>query len=136
METKDIMEEIKGCRNFKDIEILMHKKLPGWCLGFMDKFSDDYPEFTKNWHKTCEKVGIKPAQIMIVKKLDITKKNSAHTFFADCFTGAGFCVRRNIEFTSCPACSSAIPTKNLYNIIKENNVNIPRKWSSYCVNCK
>ena len=137
MEKPNIEEQIKGCRTFRDIEILMHKTLPGWCLGFINKFSEDYPKFTENWNQTCEKAGVKPAQIMIVKKLDSKRDNNkASNFFAECFTKAGFCVRRSIEFTSCPACSSAIPTKELYNIIKENDKNIPNKWSCYCRKCK
>ena len=114
----------------------MHKTLPGWCLGFMNKFSEDYPKFTENWVQTCQKAGVKPAQIMIVRKLDTKNNNTARSFFAECFAKAGFCVRRSIEFNSYPACSSAIPTKELYNILRENETNIPSYWSSYCVKCK
>ena len=136
METENISEKIKECRTFRDIEILMHKTLPGWCVGFINKFSEDYPRFTENWHKTCEKAGVKPAQIMIVKKLDMKDKESPYNFFASCFSKAGFCVRRGSEFSSCPGCSDAIPTRELFSLIKKTDKNIPKLWSSYCLKCK
>lgn len=81
METTNVEEQIKSCRTFRDIEELMHKTLPGWCLGFINKFSDDYQLFTDNWYKTCKKAGVKPAQIMIVKKLDNKKEDNPQNFF-------------------------------------------------------
>lgn len=135
MKTQEVLDKIKGCKTLKQIEILMKEILPGWCLGFLNKFSDDYPVLTKNWYSMCKKINIKPTQIMLVKNIDISKKQTPESLFSECFSKAGFCVRRITEFNYCPNCLSAIPTEKLYNIIKENNNNIPKKWSQYCINC-
>ena len=128
------MEEIKSCRTILEVKNLMEKMLPGWCLGFSSKFSLDYPQLTANWNKVCENLNTRRAQIMIVKYIEEGKKDPEN-IFADCFSGAGFCVRRATEFRACPKCGDVIPTKIMYDWMKRNKMTVPEEWSEKCTCC-
>ena len=128
------MEEIKTCRTLLDVKNLMEKTVPGWCLGFSEKFSDDYPDLTKNWEKVCSKIGTRKAQIMLVKYIEEGREDPEN-IFTECFSKAGFCVRRATEFRACPECGAIVPTKIMHDLMKKNKISCPKIWSEKCSLC-
>jgi hypothetical protein len=133
--TDEIMEKLKSAYTIGSVKNLVEDVFPGWFITVLRGFSNDYPHLTKNWQTVCKSMNVGMAQIMIV---DDYFEDEAHTLvrhFAECFTRAGFAVRRKAEFIPCEKCMSAIPSEGMYNLMKEKDFNVPEKWSNKCIAC-
>ena len=67
------------------------------------------------------------------------KYDQEHTLlrvFCDILTRTGFCVRKQDDLISCRVCNTAIPCKELYELLRIKNVRIPEKWSDTCSSCE
>lgn len=136
--TAFILEEIKKCRTMKEISDLVRSALPHWIIGFIDRYSNDYPDLTNNWNTYCKELNTKPTQILIVEYVPI-KEEGYEVLNALCglFTKVGFAVRTNRDIQPCTVCDAGIPTQNRYNFMKSNGItNLPETWSPCCIECK
>ena len=133
--TDEIMEKLKSAHTIGAVKNLVEDVFPGWFITVLRGFSEDYPHLTKNWNTVCKSMNVGMAQVMIV---DDYFEDEAHTLvrhFAECFTRAGFAVRRKAEFIPCEKCMSAIPSEGMYSLMKEKKFNVPETWSNKCLNC-
>lgn len=131
-EDPDNIEELKKQltekRTLKDVLDFVNTIFPGWVVDFVDKYSDKYPFFTENWHKTCAEAKVKPTQIMIVDKVDFTEGHDLLKIFGELFTKSGFSVKCKDHLLRCPRCEAIYPTSEMHTILKEGGSNIPEVW--------
>jgi hypothetical protein len=132
--TDEIMEELKTCKTLGDVKALTERVFPDWFVTTMPSFCGDYPHFQNNWELICQKIGIPPTQVMIVEEVEQGPQYTLVQHFAECFTRAGFAVRKKMEFIPCEHCSVAVPTQLVYDQIKEKKT-IPPEWSQTCSSC-
>jgi hypothetical protein len=133
--TDEIMEKLKSAHTIGAVKNLVEDVFPGWFITVLRGFSNDYPHLTKNWETVCKSMNVGMAQIMIVDDYFEDEAHSLVRHFSECFTRAGFAVRRKAEFIPCEKCMSAIPSEGMYNLMKEKDFNVPEKWSNKCVAC-
>ena len=132
--TEEIMSELKLCQTLGDVKTLVDKVFPEWFVTTMPRFSNDYPQFQNNWTLVCKKIGVTPTQVMIVEEVEQGPDYTLIQNFAECFTRAGFAVRKKMEFIPCSECSSALPSALVYKQLEEKNKNLP-EWSQKCSKC-
>ena len=102
----------------------------------MEKYSIDYPHFTKNWENVCNTIKCKPLDIIIIDEIIFNDKDySIVQMFSELLTVFGHSVRRKEEFFECKFCSSILPNKNVYDKLKNANIKTPPYWSMKCNNC-
>lgn len=135
--TPEIVEKLRNCPTVGHVKALVDETFPDWFVTTMEVFCPDYPHLQKNWKTICRMSNTKRAQVMIVDDFSFDEGHSLVTHFAECFTKAGFAVRRKQEFIPCEKCSSAVPTQIMWHILKEKgNFEIPKIWSAKCVGCQ
>lgn len=132
----DIEERLTQCRTMGEVEELVKRTFPTWIVDYLDKYSDDYPNFTENWKKICDKIPSKPkmSKILIVEDIIHKDKNfSLIQKFAEVYTCAGFSVRRRLEIIPCKKTREGLPSMILFDYMKKNNLtgNI-LEWSDTC----
>ena len=132
--TDEIMEELKECKTLGDVKKLTERVFPEWFVTIIPEFSADYPQFHQNWQMVCQKGGIKPTQIMIVEEVEQGTDYTLVQHFAECFTKAGFCVRKKMEFFPCEKCGRALPTPIVHKQLVETGISIP-EWGQTCKKC-
>ena len=129
----DLVLIIKNCKTMGDVKKLIDEVFPTLFITTMDFFCNDYPHLTTNCHALCDKVPTTPKQIII---LDNYGDNCVLVkAFAECFTTAGFAVRRKCEFFPCEKCGAAMPSEYIYNLFVEKKFKVPSQWSHYCTSC-
>jgi hypothetical protein len=127
-----ILAQMKNMKTLGEVKILVDEIFPSWFVTVLSGYSSDYPHLTNNWKKTCEEMGVKPAQIMIVDDFEYGPGYELIGNFAECFTRAGFSVRTKCQFIPCEEDGTAIPSECLYNLLKEKgDVVIPDVWKPY-----
>ena len=131
----EIMEELKICKTLGDVKALTEKVFPDWFVTTLPRFCNDYPHFQKNWELVCQKIGVKPTQIMIVEEVEQGPNYTLIQNFAECFTRAGFVVRKQMEFIPCSKCGAAVPTQLVYKQLQEKIITVPPRWSETCSSC-
>jgi hypothetical protein len=129
----DIITQIKNSATIGDVKKLMDSIFPTLFITIMVSFSNDYPHLNKNWNTLCSSINTTPKKVIIFD--NYTEDCILVKTFAECFTTAGFSVRRKNEFIPCKKCGKAIPSEHIYNIFKEKKVDVPEHWSVYCVSC-
>lgn len=149
---QEILDRIKQSRTIGDVLNLANEVFPGWVVGISKSYCKDYPSLTNTWITTCKNANVPRAQIIIVKEMDTdyiadkvmsmkkfdtskTFEISLITYFCECFTVAGFSVKSIYEISMCPVCDCAVPTKEMWELLKKNNTVVPNEWSKKCVNC-
>tara|TARA_Y100000389_G_C17193190_1_gene379900 strand:+ start:138 stop:605 length:468 start_codon:yes stop_codon:yes gene_type:complete len=133
--TDEIMEELTNCKTLGEVKALTERVFPEWFVTTMPRFCEDYPHFQKNWETVCQKIGVKPAQVMIVEEVEQGDQYSLIQHFAECFTRAGFVVRKKMEFIPCETCNAAVPSQIVYSQLKDKGITIPQEWSETCSSC-
>lgn len=131
----DVVERLKNLKTLGEVKKLVDEVFPTWFVTVLPAYSNDYNQLDKNWRTLCSELKVKPAQIMIV---DFLQSDSEHTListFAECFTRAGFSVRRKSEFIPCQKCSKALPTMNMWRFLKEKGHTVPETWRHCCLSC-
>ena len=130
-----ILEEVTQITTIGGVKDLVDKVYPEWFVTTMNSFCTDYPHLQKNWHTICNKIGVPLAQIMIVEETEEGDDYTLIRQFAECFTKAGFAVRRKMEYIPCEKCACAVPTEQLYQHLKKNKFTVPEKWDKLCQKC-
>lgn len=132
-----IWASLSSLRTLGEIKEYVDRNFPGLIVGFLSAWSDDYPQFTRNWKLLCEKRGVTPAQIIIFAPIDFSDDSfQVADHIAGIFAAAGFCVRRAHEIDSCPVCNKAILSMKVHAMLSEaNDPTIPTKWDSVCSQC-
>ena len=128
------VEYIRTLPTMKEVFEFIVQKYPEWIIGFCDNYSEDYPHFYKNWKELSEISKEKPQKIILVKHFE----NDDQLSFSELLFTAGFVVRTIAEFSSCPVCKLAIPSKISFQKLKELNrtdISLPDVWSEKCRKC-
>jgi len=131
----EIKEEIKNTPTLGDLKIILDKTFPDWVQGFINDYSDDYPNLKQHWMNICFENKVTPKQIMIVDFVSFEDNYSLIRIFSEILTLSGFCVRSKNELFSCKNCGKAIPQSHVYNLLKEGGQDIPDLWRTTCSNC-
>ena len=111
---QEIIDNINKSPTLKDVKDILDETFPTLFIGIMKKYSDDYTHLQENWNKICKQIGINTTQIIIFDDFpydDTEEKHELAKLFSECFTKAGFSVRRKSEYIPCKTCDLAIPTK-------------------------
>lgn len=132
---ENIKDKIKTAPTLGDVKKILDNTFPGLIVAFLKRYSHDYPSFTENWIKITGKIKTTPKEIMILDNFIFDDNHNLVKLFCECFTRAGFSVRRKMEFIPCKHCEYAIPAEPLYNILKENNITVPESYSLICTSC-
>ena len=134
--TNDIIDKLKNLETHTEVVNLINDIFPTWIIGWPEKYSDDYPQFTKTWEIICKQNNCKPLCIIIVDKIIFNDKDySLIQLFAEILTVFGHSVKRKEEFINCKFCTKLLPTLNVYNKLQENNIKVPTNWGMKCLNC-
>jgi|688.fasta_scaffold879332_2 hypothetical protein len=130
----EILNNIKNQKTLKDINDFIKSVYPDWIMYFLNEYSNDYIHMQQNWHAAAKNYNIKPTQILIVEYLNNDEEHKLISTFAELFTLCGFIVRSQQQIQPCSKCMRAIPTKNYFDILKEN-IKIEMEWQPSCYNC-
>ena len=131
----EIIENLKKCETMGDVFVLIANTFPDWIYQFFNVYSCDYPSFQKNWKDLSKKIKVPTTQIITVNEIIFDDTHTIILTFSEILTKAGYSVRRKSEFFACSKCNSALPTKELYDKLKEENVPSPSEWALTCVAC-
>ena len=123
--------EINQLPTMKDVFDLIKTKYPNWIVDLVNKYSDDYPHLQNNWQTLVNYSKTKIQKIVIVESFD----NEEQLSFAELLTRTGFIVRTKAELIPCSVCRSAIPSKTIYDKMKQHNMEFHFIWSNKCRNC-
>lgn len=126
----EILELLKRAKTMKEVLDLASDTFPDWIITCLPRFSPDYPHLTANWHNLCTKMGVVPAQVMIVEYVSLgDSKNSLIAHFGECFTRAGFAVRAKTEYVPCSESSCAVPSFKAWKTMKDMGLSVPGTWA-------
>ena len=131
----EIIEKIKTLPTIGDVKLLAEEIFPNWYVSSTNAYSKDYPQLTENWKIMCEATKSARAQIFLVDEVCFDDDHTIIRMFAECFTRAGFSVRRKREYNECSKCGCAIPSVELWSIFKEKGSPVPLVWSLNCTEC-
>jgi len=126
---EEILETIKKTPTLGEIYALLNTTFPNIVVGFMDGFSPDYPHLTENWEKIAKENNVKTTQVMILDNFSYDDNHKLLMHFCECFTRAGFSVKRKMEFVPCPKTNLAIPTELLHDYYKSDSRITPEKYA-------
>jgi hypothetical protein len=128
---------VQDVKTIKDVKELVDEVFPGWIITFLPGFSDDYPHLNRNWLSLCTMHKTHPRQIMIVDNYpNIEGDYTLVGHFCECFSRAGFMVRKMSEYIPCSVCNRALPTKAGYKALHSNGVKeIPGEYRTHCSTC-
>jgi hypothetical protein len=131
MKKEKIMSDITKLQTMYDVFEYIDNKHPGWIIGMYNGYSADYPELNDNWIKVCNTFKTRPQKIVLIERLELDD----HFNFAELLSQTGFVVRTRHEFYPCGKCGMILPTKQIYDKLKENKKHTPDEWSESCINC-
>ena len=131
----EIKEQIINCPTVKDVIEIINSVYPSWLVNTIDDYSEDYPHLTKNWEIICAKFQIQKQKIIVVEDIVNDSEHTLVKFFADYFTSVGCIVRTKYDIVPCIVCNRGIPNEEIYNKMKELEMNVPEKWLAKCINC-
>ena len=129
--TDQIIEELKQCKTLGDVKKLSERVFPEWFVTMIPEFSLDYPQFQQNWQMVCQKAGVTPKEIMIVEEVEQGPDYTLVQNFAECFTKAGFCVRKKMEFFPSKNTGRALPSPIVHKQLVEKGIAVP-EWGQTC----
>lgn len=124
-----ILENMKQIQTIGGIYELFNSTFPGIVTGFMDGFSPDYPHLTEDWNKVAKANNVKTTQVMILDNVSFDENHNLVRHFCECFTRAGFCVKRKMEFVPCPKTNLAIPSKLMHEYYKSDSRIVPQEYA-------
>ena len=135
--TEEILDNIRLSQTLGEIKNILDNTFPGWFIGMLPKFSEDYPNLTDSWNKICLQTNSEKKQIIIVDEINPDKdKHSLLYVFIELFTKMGFIVRTKQEIIPCEKCGCALPTQLSWSLYKKAKLNIPENWSQFCIKCQ
>lgn len=134
--TPEHMNRLKSVRTLGEVKTLVDEVFPDWFVTVMETYCSDYPHLMDNWKKLCKMSNSSPTQIMIVEEIVGDDAHSLLSTFAECFTRAGFSVRRKREYVPCENCGSAVPNAAMWKLFKDKGFKVPKTWNSKCTECQ
>lgn len=133
---EEIVKELKEMKTMGDVNELAKRTFPDWIVATLPRFCDGYPHLNSNWIVLCKRIGINPTQILIVRELSMSDNHKLLRMFIECFTQAGFSVRSMTDYIPCTKCEVvAVPTPQVYGIMKEKGLKIPEINTMTCSDC-
>lgn len=132
---KSLVEYLKNTENMSDIIAKVYEVFPNWIVKILHRYSTDCPSLKDNWDRICCISGIKPQQIILVDYISFDTEHNIIKTLCECFTRAGFVVRRKEEFIECKKCKSALPSKQVWEKMRAASINVPKTWSDTCSEC-
>ena len=133
---KELIAQFSSLTDKKEIQEYDEANLPGWLIASTDEYSPDYPHLQENWTMLCMMNGVQRQKIVVV---DHVSFEDDHTFLhavCETMTCRGYVVRRKEEFTGCEVCRKAIPVVEVWHLLKEKGMAVPRSWSNTCRGCE
>jgi hypothetical protein len=118
-----------------EIQEFIETVKPGWLLYKLDRYSADYKFLDDNWTKICEMNKMSPQKIVLVSNIVFDIQHRLENVIAEFLTRKGYVVRRITEFIPCSNCERAIPCKEVWEKMVENNLPVPSTWASTCTGC-
>ena len=83
------LEEIKThlttLATLGEVKEYVEEILPGWFVGLLKSYSDDYLHLNNNWQNICDKIGCKKTEIILVKDLSHEPNYSLISLLAEIF---------------------------------------------------
>ena len=131
--SSDIIASLLQLPTYKDVLDYINNIFPNLIVAFTDKYSNDYPFLTKNWNYICDRIGITPKNIIILKHTPLDQKHSCVAIFCELLTRFGNCVKSEDDLILCSNCNKAIPSAKRWNCVK-NKTNLSR-WNNKCTTC-
>lgn len=132
---EEILARLKETKEHAEVKALIEEVFPDWFLYWIPKYSEDYPSLKINWERICHMSKTTPKFIVLVEWIEFTDQHTVLRAFADRMTHQGYVVRRREEFGTCPECGKAIPSKMVYDRMKECGCPVPVEWSEKCSGC-
>lgn len=132
---KEIIEHVVSLTEKSEIYEYISSIFPGWILHSTDNYSDDYKYLENNWNHICDLAKIKKAQVVLVDFIDFKENLLLIKLFCEIMTRYGYTVRRKEEFISCSVCGKCIATSNLWKIMYQKGLPVPKEWSTKCSKC-
>jgi hypothetical protein len=133
--TPELLARLRSLPTLGEVKKFADEIFPNWFVTTMEIYCPDYPNLMRNWKELCKISNTRPAQIMIVEEI---AHDGAHTLIAnlaECFTRAGFSVRRKREYIPCENCGSAVPTQLVWQLLKSKKQPVPPVWLPMCTGC-
>lgn len=135
-ENKDeIIKKINEISDKEKVQSYIEKIFPNWLMFSCAKYCDDYPHLSSNWHTVCKLSKTTPKKIVLVQDIKFDKKHEVVKTFCEIMTQKGYAVRRAGEFVVCRHCRSAIPSKDVWYLLKDRKMPVPSVWSDTCNTC-
>lgn len=125
---EEIKVKISNIKTLGKIQDFVNEVFPGWIVTFVPSFSQRYPIFNKTWKTVCEKINIRPAQIMIVDMVVFDENHKLINMFSEIFTRSGFAVRSKDHFLPCKKCGLAYPNGKYHTLLGEKGEDVPVNW--------
>ena len=125
--TVELILKIKNSPTLGEVKNLMDTTFPELFVTVLPKFSNDYPHLNKNWKRICDSIPTTPKEVMILD--NYSEDCTLVKAFAECFTMAGFAVRRKSEYIPCEQTGVAVPSEAIYHLFKEKGFTVPETWS-------
>lgn len=119
-----------------EIQKYIEKIFPGWLLYSFNKYCSDYPHLQKNWETICKLSNVSPQKIVIVSEIQFDDQHRTIRAFCEFMTNKGYVVRRDGEFIPCTVCSSAIPPRDMWELMKAKKLPVPKVWNKKCSECQ
>lgn len=131
----EIIDELKTLQTLGEVKDLVDRVFPGFIIGTIEEFSNDYKSIQENWHRVCSHTGVRPTEIMIVSDFFFRDNYTLARLFCETFTKAGFCVRKYTEYMKCVICGKAIATQDNHALLKRLGQRVPTGWNDKCSTC-
>ena len=133
----EIIAELKNCPTVGDIYELINRVFPGWFVGSLPGYSDDYSFMERSWETVCKKSGQTKKELIIVEYVSDKIGYKLTETFSEILTIVGFCVRQKKEYFACDVCGKGLPQPQLYDLLKKGmyGPSLPLRWSKICSTC-
>lgn len=134
--TEKILREFAEAKNPQEAQRLIEQHFPGWLVSSLDKYGSDYSYLQRNWEVICQRINTTPKKIVLVADIKFDDEHKGVNAVAEFMTRNGYCVRRISEFQACPNCHGAIPVIEVWHLMQEKGLPVPRVWSNRCRDCQ
>jgi len=135
-ELRSRINEMKSLGSISDTINFINNYLPGWIVGILSEYSQDYPHLITNWQYLCREMKTEPKKILLVDKIIYDPDNTLLIHLCEFITKNGYVVRRKEEFIACDRCGKVLPSQGLYEYMKTKIPNnVPERWSNKCSTC-
>lgn len=131
----DIIISLSSAKNPKEAEKIIQQHYPNWLILSLDGYSNDYPHLQKNWERLCSDLKVTPRKIVLVNEIVFGDEQTTLNKICEYMTTQGYVVRRSNEFIACSHCEKAIPSMEIWRLLKEKGFPVPNIWANKCTEC-